>query len=80
MGRDASWMYFDVPYDEPALVDLPKMGVVADVVHDLKIIQAAVNVAIDAQNNTDIQTMARMLEGVSAQLEDAQQKLERAIE
>jgi len=80
MGQDVSWMGLDDADGDPALIDLPKMGAVADVVYDLKIIQAAVNVAIDAQYNSDMQTIARMLEGVSAQLQDAQNKLERALQ
>jgi hypothetical protein len=80
MGRDVTWMYFDDADDEPALVDLPKMGTVSDVIYDLKIIQATIDVAIDAQESTSIETLMLMLEGVSAQLRAAQEKLDGAIQ
>lgn len=84
MGRDVSWMYCGDADDEdevepPALVNFPRVYMVEDALHDLEIIQATLDVAVDAQDNTDILTMCLMLEGVSKQLTDAQAKLREAI-
>jgi len=75
-----AWRMLDDADDEcPVLINFPKMMIVDDAIHDLKIIHAIVDVAVDAQERTSIDALLLLLEGVSMKLLDVQTKLTEAI-
>lgn len=82
MGRDVSWMYMDDADEEDesaAMVNLPAQWAVDEAAHQILIARSMIDVIIDAQDFSDLQCVAKALEGVSDILTRAGERLNEAV-